>query len=137
VRVVDTANEEEFIILAAPSRRQLEPMQRAALGLQLETYRSAREAGEARRLANLRQHPEVVDLPPRGPGKTREVLARMAGVSPRTAQDAITLDQHDPELLQKVVRREIIGSEALRLVRHASADASIGPPYPYPTGLSS
>lgn len=134
VRVVDPPDVGEYIILAALSRRQLDAIQRAALGLKLERYRNARSAGEARRLANLRQHTEVAPLPPREPSKTRDVLARIAGVSPRTAQDAITLHQHDPELLQRVVSREITSSQALRVVRHAQRDARIGPAPPLPEG---
>jgi len=76
--------------------------------------------------------PEVANLPHREPGKTRDVLARIAGVSPRTAQHAITLHQHDPELLQRVLSRQTTSNEALRVVRHAQRDARIGPAPPLP-----
>lgn len=97
--VVEPADEVEYLVLAAIRRRQLEPGQRAALALELEQYRLTRASASSRSLANLQhQRAEVATLPPQG--KTRDLVAGWAGVSARTAQDAITVHTNDPELFE-------------------------------------
>ena len=114
VRVVAPPDEVAYMLLAALRRRQLSASQRAALALELEEIEQAKADAEARRLANLR--PEVATLPPRGE-KTRELAARLAGVSPRTVQDAATVRSADPELFQQIKDGHIHADKAARRVR--------------------
>jgi N6-adenosine-specific RNA methylase IME4 len=132
VRVVAPADELEHMILAALQRRQLSASQRAALTLELHSYRELKEDGTQRRLANLRRVSEVASLPPRG--KTRDLAARWAGVSPRTLQDAATVQAHDPDLFARVKAGELAVDLAARRVRRALRDASLPEAPPLPTG---
>jgi N6-adenosine-specific RNA methylase IME4 len=129
---VDPVDEVEHIILAALQRRQLSASQRAALAVELDSYRLLRASAQTRRLANLPQNPEVAALPPRG--KTREVAAAWAGVSPRTIQDAATVKKHDPDLFAKVKSGELAADAAARRVRRHLRDANLPTPPPPPEG---
>jgi N6-adenosine-specific RNA methylase IME4 len=126
----------EYMLLAALQRRHLSASQRAALAVELDSYRQLRDDAEQRRLANLRQNQnpgaEVADLPPRG--KTREIAANQAGVSPRTVQDAATVRAHDPELFEDVKAGRIAADQAARRVRRHLRDAELPPPAPPPDG---
>lgn len=133
VRIVAPEDEVEYRLLAALKRRHLRASQRAALAVELDAYRQLRADGDARRQANLRQNAsEGADLPPRG--KTRELAADMAGVSPRTIQDASTVHEHDPELFARVKAGEIAADQAARKVRRQLRDAQLAPPPPPPEG---
>lgn len=120
------------MLLAAIRRRHLSPSQRAALGLQLANYEDLRDQADIRRRQNLRQNAEGATLPPRG--KTRERVAEIARTSPRTAQDVITLFEHDPELFERVKAGAIAGPTAARRVRRLRRDAELPPTPPFPTG---
>lgn len=132
VRLVAPEDEIEHMILAALQRRQLSASQRAALVLELDAYRALREEAEGRRLANLRQATEVATLPPRG--KTRERAAEWAGVSPRTLQDAATVQAHDPELFARVKAGQLAVDQAARRVRRRLRDAALPAAPPLPDG---
>ena len=110
--------------------------QRSALALELDSYRQLRDEAEQRRLGNLRQNQatdsEVADLPPRG--KTREIAAAIAGVSPRTVQDAATVRGHDPELFEQIKAGRIAADQAARRVRRQLRDAQLPAPPPPPEG---
>jgi N6-adenosine-specific RNA methylase IME4 len=133
VRVVAPADEREHMLLAALRRQHLSPSQRAALALTLAEVQRVQAAARERRLANLRQSPEVAELPPRGE-KTRELAARIGGVSPRTVQDAQTVLAGDPVMFERVKRGEIAVDHAARKVRRARRDAEIRPPRPLSQG---
>jgi N6-adenosine-specific RNA methylase IME4 len=126
----------EYMLLAALQRRHLSASQRAALAVELDSYRQLRDDAEQRRLANLRQNQdldaEVAALPPRG--KTREIAANQAGVSPRTVQDAATVRAHDPQLFEDVKAGRIAADQAARRVRRRLRDAQLPPPAPPPAG---
>jgi N6-adenosine-specific RNA methylase IME4/ParB-like chromosome segregation protein Spo0J len=133
IRVVQTDDEVRHLVLAALRRRNLNAAQRAALALELEEYDRAKQEARARQRANLRNAPEVAASPPRGE-KTRELAARLAGVSPRTVQDVVTVRAHDPELFEQVKSGRTPAERAAREVRQARRDAEIGPPPPLPEG---
>jgi N6-adenosine-specific RNA methylase IME4/ParB-like chromosome segregation protein Spo0J len=133
VLVVEPADELEHILRAALLRRQLSPSQRAALALKLASYEQLRQQAKERQRANLRQSTEVATLPARGK-RTREVIAELAGASPRTVADAITVHDGDPALFERVLEGKIAAHTAARRVRRATRDQAIGPPPPLPEG---
>ena len=135
VRIVEAADELEYMVLAALQRRQLDAGQRAALALELEQYQQTAAEAKARQRANLKQNaqPEGAGLPPRG--KTRDLVAGWAHVSPRTAQDAITVQTADPDLFDEVKRGAISVDRAARQVRQRQRDAKLAQAPPLPDGL--
>jgi N6-adenosine-specific RNA methylase IME4 len=132
VRVVSPPDEVEHIILSALQRRHLTASQRAALALDLDHYRQLRADADKRRRQNLRQNTQRATSPPRG--KTRDHVAAWAGVSPRTVQDAATVQRHDPELFDRIKAGEIAADLAARRVRRALRDANLPDPPPLPEG---
>jgi N6-adenosine-specific RNA methylase IME4 len=76
---------------------------------------------------------EVATLPPRG--KTRELIADLAGVSARTAQDAITVYEGDTELFRKVKEGRLAVAAAAESVRRRGRDDGIPTPPPLPAGV--
>jgi N6-adenosine-specific RNA methylase IME4 len=132
VRVVTPADEVEHIILAALQRRHLSASQRAALALELDSYQQLRTEADTRRRQNLRQHTDGAGSPPRG--KTRDHVAAWAGVSPRTVQDAATVQQHNSELFEQIKSGELAADLAARRVRRALRDATIPAAPPLPEG---
>jgi ParB-like chromosome segregation protein Spo0J len=107
VLVVAPEDEVGHMIRAALQRRQLSASQKAALVLELHSYADMSAEGKKRSRANLRQSTEVAALPPRG--KTRDLLAGLAGVGDRTLQDAALVQAHDqdptPRLLSEPLAR--------------------------------
>jgi N6-adenosine-specific RNA methylase IME4 len=132
VRVVSPPDEVEHIILSALQRRHLTASQRAALALDLDQYRQLRADADKRRRQNLRQNTQRATSPLRG--KTRDHVAAWAGVSPRTVQDAATVQRHDPELFERIKAGEIAADLAARRVRRALRDANLPEPPPLPSG---
>ncbi len=132
VRVVAPADEVEFMVLAALRRRHLTASQQAALVVELSGYREETERASARKLANLKGQTEGAALPPRG--KTRDRAADQAGVSPRTIQDAATVQAADPVLFEQVKEGRIAVDRAARQVRQQQRDAELPPPPPPPEG---
>lgn len=133
VRVVSAADELEYLLLAALQRRHLSPSQKAALAVELDSYRQRREQAELRSRANLKgTAAEVAALPPRG--KTRDHAAALAGVSPRTIQDALTVQAGDPGLFEQVKAGRIAVGPAASKVRRAQRDAGIALTPPLPEG---
>jgi N6-adenosine-specific RNA methylase IME4 len=122
------------MLLAALQRRHLSASQRAALAVELESYRELRDEARQRKLANLRQNrdSEVATSPPRG--KTRELAANQAGVSPRTVQDAATVREYDPALFEEIKTGRIAADQAARRVRRRLRDQQLPPPPPPPEG---
>lgn len=133
VRVVSPTDELEYAYLAALRRRHLSPSQKAALAVELDSYLRRRDQAALRSRANLKGGAlEVATLPPRG--RTRDHGAALAGVSPRTVQDAATVQAADPELFEQVKAGRIAANRAASKVRRAQRDASITPAPPLPEG---
>ena len=130
VRVVEPEDEVSHMLRAALSRRQLTASQKAALALELEEYEQLRERARERQLANLRQNTEVATLPPRCE-RSCEIVARTAGGSPRTVQDAETVRVNDPQLFEEIKQGKTPAHVAARRVRREQRDlALISPPLP-------
>lgn len=131
VRVVTPEDEVAHMLLAALQRRHLSQSQKAALAIELDHYQRARAEADERRRANLRRGLEVATLPPRCE-RTREFAARIAGVSARTVQDALTVKGADPELFEKVKAGELPAHAARRQIERARRYAEIpaAPPLP-------
>ena len=132
VRVIDPPDPVEHVILAALQRRHLSASQRAALALELDRYRELKSEANQRSRQNLRQNAEGAGLPPRG--KTRDHVAAWAGVSPRTVQDAATVQHHDPELFERIKSGELAADLAARKVHRAQRERSLSPAPPLPEG---
>jgi N6-adenosine-specific RNA methylase IME4/ParB-like chromosome segregation protein Spo0J len=132
VRVVEAADELDYMLRAALLRRQLNASQRAALVVEFERYRALKTEGKKRQRANLRQASEVATSPPRG--KTRDAGALWAGVSARTVQDAATVHENDKELFERVKRGELGAALAARRVRRGLRDRELPPAPPLPGG---
>jgi N6-adenosine-specific RNA methylase IME4 len=133
VQTVSAEDEVEYLLRAAILRRQLTASQRSALAVELTQYTDARIAARQRQLANLQPAgAEVAILPPRG--KTRDLAASLAGVSPRTVQDAETVKAADPELFEQVKCGKLPVDRAARQVRQRRRDDALPPPPALPTG---
>lgn len=134
VRVAAPGDERAYIFKAALRRRNLTPSQRAALALELSDYERRLAEAKDRQRANLRGQPEVATLPPRRE-KTCEYVAGLASVSPRTAQDVMTVKEDDPELFARVKEAEIPASRAARAVRQRRLRERIGDAPALPEGV--
>jgi N6-adenosine-specific RNA methylase IME4/ParB-like chromosome segregation protein Spo0J len=132
VLVIAPEDEVQHMILAALQRRHLSASQRALLVLELHSYADLTGAGKKRSRANLRQNTEGATLPPRG--KTRELLARLAGVGDRTLQDAALVQAHDEDLLARVKDGRLAVDLAARQIRRKLRDAALPDPPPLPNG---
>jgi N6-adenosine-specific RNA methylase IME4 len=132
VRLVKPADELLYLLEMALLRRQLEKGPRAALAVELANVQGLRAEARERQRANLRNQPEVARLPPRG--KTREVLAPLAQVSPRLMHDVLLLHEQDPVLFQRVKAGELAPDTAARRVRRARRDAQLTSAPPLPQG---
>jgi N6-adenosine-specific RNA methylase IME4/ParB-like chromosome segregation protein Spo0J len=87
----------DHMLAAALLRRDLNVAQRAMLALELGVYRERRAEGVTRKRANLRHAGvDVAGAPHRG--RSRDLAAKIAGVSPRTIQNAITICEKAPDL---------------------------------------
>jgi N6-adenosine-specific RNA methylase IME4 len=109
-------------------RRHLTPSQRAVLALDLHDYKQQRAAGAARKKSNLRNSGvDVAALPHRG--RSRELAAELAGVSPRLIQTAIAVREKSAELLEQVRAGTIPLQRALdQLQRDANHATTKRPP---------
>jgi N6-adenosine-specific RNA methylase IME4/ParB-like chromosome segregation protein Spo0J len=133
VVLVEPEDEIAYALRAALIRRQLSPSQRAALAALLAEVTDAQHAARERSLANLSKSVDVETLPARGE-RTRDLVAKLSGASARTAQDVLTVREHDPALFERVLRNEVSASTAASKVRRAQRDAAIPPPPPLPEG---
>jgi hypothetical protein len=136
VDVVAPPNELEHILRAALHRRHLDPSQRAALVLKLLSFEDLRAQARERQQGNLRHGAEVATLPARvAQGRTRDLVAKLAGTSPRTAQDVITVHEHDPQLYEQILRGDRKANTAANEIRQALRDAELAAAAPpLPTG---
>ena len=71
-------------------------------------------------------------MPPRG--KTCEIVAEIAGSSPRTAQDVMTVFEGDAALFEQVKAGKIAGHQAARRVRRLQRDRDLAPAPLRPSG---
>jgi N6-adenosine-specific RNA methylase IME4 len=126
VHVVTPEDELEYILRAALNRRHLDPSQRAALALKLVPYEDLRAQARERQRANLRRGAEVATLPARvSQGRTRDLVAGLAGTSARTAQDVITVHEHDPELYEQILRGDRKANTAASEIRQTLRDVEL------------
>ena len=120
-----------WIIENQLGRRNLEPGQKAALVIE-RSEAEVRERARLRQMSNLRRGPRVTTEPSQNEnaqetGRTHEVLAKQAGVSPTTVKRVIGVKRKDPELYNKVRSGEITAREAYRKVtneKKPKSDAS-------------
>lgn len=133
VRLVSPPDERSYMLRAALARKHLSASQRAALALELEEIDRRREEARRRQRANLRQNAEAATLPPRGES-TRERAARIAGVSPRTVQDAETVRQLDRDLFEQVRAGSLKANQAAERVRRERRDRALAPADDLPAG---
>lgn len=136
VRVVTPEDELEHILRAALHRRHLDASQRAALALKLLPFEQLRMQARERQQANLRQGSERATLPARpAQGRTRDLVAAIAGTSPRTAQDVLTVAEHDADAYAQILRGERKANTAANEIRQALRDAELADaPPPLPRG---
>jgi N6-adenosine-specific RNA methylase IME4/ParB-like chromosome segregation protein Spo0J len=134
VRVLQPPDEVEYMLLAALHRCHLKPSQRAALALELREYREWAVRAEARKRANLRHSSvDVAALPDRG-GRSRDHAARLAGVSPRLIQHAITVRDRDPVLYEQAKAGGVTLEQAVKQIERQERYATIESPSPLPEG---
>jgi hypothetical protein len=99
----------ERMIVVALLRRHLATSQRAALAAELDTYAASRTAAKERQAATQFGKPPrktgdtvPANLPEPQAGESRAALAKLAKVSPRTAQTVSTLRTKAPDLFQDI-----------------------------------
>jgi hypothetical protein len=105
--------ESEYIWSRNVLRRHLTDDQKAVLVLKWSD--AEKEAAKERQRQNLKQgakKPEVADSPPRG--KTREVIAKKAGVTQHKVRQAETVKKSAPELLAKVEAGDMTLKDAVK-----------------------
>jgi N6-adenosine-specific RNA methylase IME4 len=132
VRVVSPQDEVEHMLRGLLHRRHLNPSQLAALALELDEYRRAREQAKERSRANLRGLERAPVPPPAG--RTRDLIADIAGVSPRTVQHTITVRNNDPKLFEAVKAGELPAKRAAQEIQRRKRYAAIGEAPPLPQG---
>lgn len=133
VRVIDPADQVEYLVEAAIRRRQLSPSQLAALAVELDDYWEDLAEGRRRQQVNLARSTEVATLPPRG--RTCERAAARVGTSPRSVQDAATVKAADADLFAQVRAGLLPAHKAAQQVRRARRLAELGDQPPLPEGF--
>jgi N6-adenosine-specific RNA methylase IME4/ParB-like chromosome segregation protein Spo0J len=111
VRVVAPDDPYLYMLDAALLRRDLTPGQRALTALKRKEYLAARHTHGGDRRSD-----QVAKLPLETP-KSRMVAATLAGVSPRTLQDAIAVAEQAPGLAEQVRAGTLAVSAAARQLR--------------------
>lgn len=119
-----TERDAALFVLRANTRRNLTTGQRAMCVQALMPYieGAAKERQEASRAkpGEKAGSRAVAKLPPRSgppPAKSREVAAKVAGVSPRSVQDAKSIAAASPEIAAKVKSGEVSIGKAKVLIR--------------------
>lgn len=134
-RLVAPDDEVDFMLSAALQRRQLTPSQRAALVLILTDYLARKAAAVARKNINLRKGDVDVARVPHRHGRTRDHAANLAGVSPRLVQNAIRVQQSDPDLFEQVTTGQLPLRQAVQRLTRQARFSRIGPSPALPTNL--
>jgi len=119
VRVVEPEDPVEYMVRSALQRRQLTQSQKAALAVKLLTLQNRGGA--------------VATLPPPR-GRVREIAGRVAGVSPRTMQDALTVASRDQALFEQVLAGNLPVHQARRQLDQRDRHATIRPAPGLPEG---
>jgi N6-adenosine-specific RNA methylase IME4 len=132
VREVQTADPVRYVLLAALRRRDLGESQRAALQLELINLDAARGTARSNSRANLARGVERATLPAPA-GRLRDQLAAQAGVSARTAQDVLTVQEADPVLFEQI-KAGLPAHRAATQVRRARRYSEIAAAPPLPDG---
>lgn len=120
VRVVEPVDPIGYMLRSALHRRQLTASQRAAVAADLDGLEAP--------------HGRVATLPPGR--RARELAAKLAGVSPRTMQDVLTVRHHDPALLERIRRGEVPAHTARLELQRRERYQTIRPAPPLPNGRS-
>ncbi|HZT93909.1 MAG TPA: MT-A70 family methyltransferase [Gaiellaceae bacterium] len=118
VHVVEPAEPVAYMLRSALQRRQLSASQRAALALDLDQFQT---------------ESLVATLPPGR--RSRDLAAQIAGVCPRTVQDARTVQTHDPALFARIRCGEIHAHKARLELQRRQRYQTIQPSPPLPAGL--
>jgi N6-adenosine-specific RNA methylase IME4 len=134
VRIVRPPDEVEYMLLAALRRCHLKPSQRAALALELGEYQERAEQAAMRRKANLRNSGLDVAALPHRAGRSRDHAARLAGVSPRLVQHAITVRRRDPALYDEAKEGRVTLEQAVKQIERKERYAAIGSAPSLPEG---
>src|SRR4051794_28923958 len=113
-RIVEPPDEVEYMLLAALRRCHLKPSQRAALALELGEYQERAEQAAIRRKANLRNSSVDVAALPHRAGRSRDHAARLADVSARLVQHAITVRRCDPALYEQAKAGQVTLERAVK-----------------------
>jgi hypothetical protein len=112
-RVVDLpagASAAEWMVVSAAQRRHLTVGQRACMAVELGAYLETRKAAATRQAATRISNGKTpksgtteadVDPPPNGQ-KSRDLAAKLAGVSPRSVQDVIRVKNEASELIARI-----------------------------------
>jgi N6-adenosine-specific RNA methylase IME4 len=129
VRLVAPADELDYMLSMAIERRHLSAGQKALLALERDEYRRARAEAEGRKTEGSNELRATLPEAER----PREIVARLAGTSARTVQDAITVRDADPELAEQVRSGRLSVASAARQVRRERMLAGLATP-PLPTG---
>jgi len=134
VRVVEPADEVEYMYRVNLQRLHLTTGQRALMVIERDEFRAAQAAGAARKRANLRHSGvDVATLPHRG--RSRALAADQAGVGERTIQKVITVREHGTPDQVEMLRRGITSPEtAAREIGRIRRHAEIGEAGPLPAG---
>lgn len=135
VRIVEVEDELGYMLKAALLRKNLNPDQKAALGLELADYEELRRQALARRVQNLPalQGPEGATLPLRG--RTSERIAKVSGAAPRTVQDVITVREEDPDLFEQIKAGKRRAHAEAQEIRRKRKLEKLGQAGPTPDGL--
>lgn len=83
-------------------QRNMTDMQRIEVARRYED--AVRREAQEHSMANLKQNPEVVNLPPRDNGKSRDALGAIAGVSGSTYEHGVYAIEHAPEQVVDAAR---------------------------------
>ena len=134
VRVVDPPDQVDYMLSAALQRRHLSESQRAALVLELTEYREQQAQAATRKNGNLRNNGLDVASMPHRVGRTRDLAASWAGVSPRLVQQAKTVRRRDPLRFEKAKAGELKLGTALKEIERQERYDRIGPTPPLPEG---
>lgn len=100
------------------NRRHLTESQRSACFYELVGREAEEKAKQRQKDAGGDKKALVAKLPEAlGSTRSRDEVAKAAGVSPRTVQDAATVAKKDPELFQEVKEGKVSASAAAKQVR--------------------
>ncbi|MBI4917370.1 MAG: ParB N-terminal domain-containing protein [Acidobacteria bacterium] len=114
----------DLIVSAAAQRRNLSTGQKAAMGVDLAVYFEARATAAAKqKTTQIRSGqppkvtPAVADAPRPVGQKSRDVAAKMVGVSGRSIQDALKIKNTDADLFARLKSGKVSLNEAMEEIK--------------------